>query len=331
MFNQKEIRNQLFTIKTDVEFNALALQVFHFQYENNDIYNRYVSALPINTSEITHYTQIPCLPISFFKSQEIVCQAIHQDTVCFTSSGTTGQITSKHYVNDVAIYESSFNKGFELFYGKPTNYCVLALLPNYLEREGSSLVYMFDHLITQSKHPDSGFYLNNMTDLVAKIQHLKQLKQKTLLLGVTYALLDLAELDVTLSDDFIVMETGGMKGKRPEMLKEELHAILKEKFMVSSIHSEYGMTELLSQAYSQKEGLFACPPWMKVLVRDVNDPFSYSFNKKTGGINVIDLANINSCAFIETKDLGRIHDTNLFEVIGRFDNSDIRGCNLMIQ
>jgi phenylacetate-coenzyme A ligase PaaK-like adenylate-forming protein len=331
LFSQKEIRNQLFTIKTDDEFNALALQIFHFQYQNNEIYNRYVSALPINARDITHYTQIPCLPISFFKSQEVVCQTIHQDTVCFTSSGTTGQITSKHYVNDVSIYEFSFNKGFELFYGKPSDYCILALLPNYLEREGSSLVYMFDHLITQSKQPDSGFYLNNINELVAKIEELKQRNQKTLLLGVTYALLDLADLNTELSDDVIVMETGGMKGKRPEMLKEELHTILKEKFKVNAIHSEYGMTELLSQAYSKKDGLFACPPWMRVLVRDVNDPFSYSFNKKTGGINVIDLANINSCSFIETKDLGKIHDNNQFEIIGRFDNSDIRGCNLMIQ
>jgi phenylacetate-coenzyme A ligase PaaK-like adenylate-forming protein len=323
--------HQLFTIKTDDEFNALALQIFHFQYQNNEIYNRYVSALPINARDITHYTQIPCLPISFFKSQEVVCQTIHQDTVCFTSSGTTGQITSKHYVNDVSIYEFSFNKGFELFYGKPSDYCILALLPNYLEREGSSLVYMFDHLINQSKQPDSGFYLNNINELVAKIEELKQRNQKTLLLGVTYALLDLADLNTELSDDVIVMETGGMKGKRPEMLKEELHTILKEKFKVNAIHSEYGMTELLSQAYSKKDGLFACPPWMRVLVRDVNDPFSYSFNKKTGGINVIDLANINSCSFIETKDLGKIHDNNQFEIIGRFDNSDIRGCNLMIQ
>jgi phenylacetate-coenzyme A ligase PaaK-like adenylate-forming protein len=267
LFSQKEIRNQLFTIKTDDEFNALALQIFHFQYQNNEIYNRYVSALPINARDITHYTQIPCLPISFFKSQEVVCQTIHQDTVCFTSSGTTGQITSKHYVNDVSIYEFSFNKGFELFYGKPSDYCILALLPNYLEREGSSLVYMFDHLINQSKQPDSGFYLNNINELVAKIEELKQRNQKTLLLGVTYALLDLADLNTELSDDVIVMETGGMKGKRPEMLKEELHTILKEKFKVNAIHSEYGMTELLSQAYSKKDGLFACPPWIHFPIR----------------------------------------------------------------
>ena len=331
LLSLKEIQSQLFTIKSEEDFNALAIHVFQFQYKHNTIYNRYVSSLPINVDDIKHFTQIPCLPISFFKSQEVVCQAITNDTVCFTSSGTTGQITSKHYVTDVSVYETSFNKGFKWFYGKPTDYCILALLPNYLEREGSSLVYMFDHLITQSKHPDSGFYLNNRHELVVKIKELKQCKQKTLLLGVTYALLDLADLNTELSDDFIVMETGGMKGKRPEMLKEELHTILKEKLKVNAIHSEYGMTELLSQAYSKKEGLFACPPWMRVLVRDINDPFSYSFNKKTGGINVIDLANINSCSFIETKDLGKIHDNNQFEIIGRFDNSDIRGCNLMIQ
>ncbi len=331
MLSLKEIQHQLFIIKSDGDFNALAIQVFLYQYQHNAIYNRYVSSLSIKATDIKHYSQIPCLPISLFKSQEVVCQSITSDTVCFTSSGTTGQITSKHFVKDISVYETSFNKGLELYYGKPTDYCILALLPNYLEREGSSLVYMFDHLITQSKHADSGFYLNNMTDLISKIKHLKHLKQKTLLLGVTYALLDLADLNVELDDNFIVMETGGMKGKRPEMLKEELHAILKEKFKVTTIHSEYGMTELLSQAYSKNDGLFVCPPWMKVLVRDVNDPFSYSFNKKTGGINVIDLANINSCSFIETKDLGRIYDTDLFEIIGRFDNSDIRGCNLMIQ
>ena len=331
ILSQKEILSQLFALKTEQEFNDLAIKVFYFQFKNNEIYNQYLSALAININNIKHYTQIPCLPISFFKSQKVICQPIDHNMICFTSSGTTGQITSKHYVNDVAVYETSFNKGFELFYGKPSDYCILALLPNYLQREGSSLVYMFDQLIKQSKHPDSGFYLDNMNELAAKIQQLKQRKQKTLLLGVTYALLDLADLNIELGDNFLVMETGGMKGKRPEMLKEQLHATLKEKFKVNAIHSEYGMTELLSQAYSKNGGLFACPPWMKVLVRDVNDPFSYSFNKKTGGINVIDLANTNSCSFIETKDLGRIYDNDIFEIIGRFDNSDIRGCNLMIQ
>jgi len=312
-------------------FNELAILVFQYQYEHNLIYQKYVRSLNVNPDTIIHYTQIPFLPIEFFKSQTIICDEVSSDAICFSSSGTTGQITSKHYVNDISIYETSFEKGFELFYGHPSNYCILALLPNYLERQGSSLVYMFDKLIQQSKHKQSGFYLNNLTDLVNTVNVLKQQQQKTILLGVTYALLDLADMNVELSDDFVVMETGGMKGKRKEMLKEELHVHFNDKFKVTSIHSEYGMTELLSQGYSKKEGVFECVPWMKILVRDMNDPFAYKPQNKTGGINVIDLANIDSCSFIETKDLGRMLSPKSFEILGRFDNSDLRGCNLMIQ
>ena len=333
---QKEIQKTIFESQTaniwpDELFNSMALKVFHYQLNHNTFYQQYVKSLRVNTDSITHYSAIPFLPIEFFKSQQIVCDEITADAVCFSSSGTTGQITSKHYVNDVSVYETSFTKGFELFYGKPSEYCILALLPNYLERQGSSLVYMFNRLINDSKHPSSGFYLNNLTDLVQTIEALKKQKQKTILLGVTYALLDLAELNVKLSNDFIVMETGGMKGRRKEMLKEELHLYLKQKLNITAIHSEYGMTELLSQAYSKHDGIFECSPWMKVLIRDMNDPFSYVQPKKSGGVNVIDLANINSCSFIETKDLGRITTDNKFEILGRFDNSDLRGCNLMIQ
>lgn len=331
MLHKLEIHNELFSIKSENDFNEMALKVFQFQFQNNSVYQAYVKQLKIDTNSIKHYTQIPCLPIEFFKTQQVVCGEVDSKSICFSSSGTSGQITSKHYVNDVNVYETSFLKGFELFYGKPNDYCILALLPNYLERTGSSLVYMFDRLIKDSDHPQSGFYLNNLDELITTIELLKQQKQKTLLLGVTYALLDLADKNIELTDDFIVMETGGMKGKREELLKEELHRILKEKLKVSSIHSEYGMTELLSQAYSKENGLFNCPPWMKVLLRDMNDPFTYLSKQKSGGINVIDLANINSCSFIETKDLGRIHDDGVFEIMGRFDNSDIRGCNLMIQ
>ncbi len=315
----------------DAIFNSVALHVFEYQFRNNPVYNKYVLNLKKDLGLITHYRQIPFLPIEFFKSREVVCGEVTEKTLCFSSSGTTGQITSKHYVNDVTIYESSFTKGFELFYGKPSEYCILALLPNYLERTGSSLVYMFDKLIKESEHPHSGFYLNNLSELKDTIDKLKQTGQKTILLGVTYALLDLAEMGVELSEHFIVMETGGMKGRRKELLKEELHAVLKNAFKVSSIHSEYGMTELLSQAYSKGNGSFECPPWMKILVRDMNDPFSYVKSSKGGGINVIDLANIHSCSFIETKDLGKINQDSHFEILGRFDNSDIRGCNLMIQ
>ncbi len=333
---QKEIQKVILESKTsenwsDELFNSMAIKVFHYQLQHNKIYQQYVRSLKVNPDAITHYSNIPFLPIEFFKSQHIVCNDLSTEVVCFSSSGTTGQITSKHYVNDISIYETSFKKGFELFYGNPSEYCILALLPNYLERQGSSLVYMFDQLITDSKHFLSGFYLNNLTDLVNTIETLKEKKQKTILLGVTYALLDLADLNVELTDDFIVMETGGMKGRRKELLKEELHQYLKQKLNVSVIHSEYGMTELLSQAYSKQDGAFECSPWMKVLIRDMNDPFSYVSAKKSGGVNVIDLANINSCSFIETKDLGRMLESSKFEILGRFDNSDLRGCNLMIQ
>ena len=332
----KEIKKLIFDLKshsstTENDFNVLAINVFNHQFQHNAIYNKYVLSLKVNPATITHYTQIPFLPIEFFKTKLVVCDEVSKNAVCYTSSGTTGQITSKHYVNDISIYEHSFNKGFEDFYGKPSDYCILALLPNYLERTGSSLVYMFNKLIEKTNHPLSGFYLHNLNDLVKTIDDLKRRNQKTILLGVTYALLDLADMNAELADNFIVIETGGMKGRRKEMLKEELHYYLKEQFKVSSIHSEYGMTELLSQAYAKQNGLFECPPWMKVLIRDINDPFSYVPQQKSGGVNVIDLANLNSCSFIETKDLGKIVQDCYFEILGRFDNSDIRGCNLMVQ
>ena len=330
----KDIQKRVFELKSstnDADFNLVALEVFNYQHKHNTIYMAYILSLKIDVTDVKHYTQIPFLPIEFFKSQHVVCNSINTDSVCFSSSGTTGQTTSKHYVNDIAVYEKSFNKGFELFYGTPKDYCILALLPNYLERTGSSLVYMFDKLIQASSHPQSGFYLSNLEELKTTIELLKQSNQKTMLLGVTYALLDLAEMGVELTDDFIVMETGGMKGRRKEMLKEELHQTLKQGLNVNAIHSEYGMTELLSQAYSKQNGVFECPPWMKILIRDVNDPFSYVKSQKSGGVNVIDLANINSCSFIETKDLGKITQDSYFEILGRFDNSDLRGCNLMIQ
>jgi len=333
LLSLKEINKHIFDLNfdsSDAQFNEIAMEVFLYQYKHNAIYHQYLLSLKVNPNTIKHYTQIPFLPIEFFKTQEVVCNRIEESSICFSSSGTTGQVTSKHYVNDIIVYETSFKKGFELFYGEPSDYCILALLPNYLERKGSSLVYMFDCLIKESTHSLSGFYLNNLNDLIKTIEVLKQNNQKTILLGVTYALLDLAEIGIELNDQFIVMETGGMKGRRKELLKEELHQIFKDKFKVSSIHSEYGMTELLSQGYSQKDGIFKCSPWMKVLIRDVNDPFSYVKNNKGGGVNIIDLANVNSCSFIETKDLGKIIKGFDFEILGRFENSDLRGCNLMI-
>lgn len=332
----KEIQKQIFELNTnsttsEQDFNLLAIKVFNYQFQHNAVYQHYVLSLKINPDNIYHYSQIPFLPIEFFKTQKVVCNEVTENAICFLSSGTTGQITSKHYVNDVTIYESAFSAGFHDFYGNPADYCILALLPNYLERTGSSLVYMFNKLIADSNHTLSGFYLNNLEDLIKTIDILKQSNQKTLLLGVTYALLDLAEMNLELTDNFIVMETGGMKGRRKEILKEELHHVLKKKFKINFIHSEYGMTELLSQAYSKQNGVFECPPWMKILIRDINDPFTYVKQQKSGGVNVIDLANINSCSFIETKDLGKVNQDFHFEILGRFDNSDIRGCNLMVQ
>ena len=315
----------------DADFKNLALEIFKLQYKHNKVYKAFVDALNIDSKKVNMLHKIPFLPIEFFKTHRVITEfAELNKPVTFTSSGTTQTGTSHHYVNDVTLYEESFTKCFHLFFGNPSDYCVLALLPSYLERSGSSLVYMAQKLINHSKHPQSGFYLHNQDDLINTINSLKQQKQKTILLGVSYALLDLADKNVTLPDNFVVMETGGMKGTRKEMLKEELHAILKEKFKLDTIFSEYGMTELLSQGYSLKNGLFQNPPWMRILTRDTSDPLSLITSNKTGGINVIDLANINSCAFIATQDLGKLHPNNTFELMGRFDNSDIRGCNLLI-
>ncbi len=322
--------DEIFNIKDKEEFERLALEAFHFQMNKNAVYKKFVSHLSVEPSSIKQVEKIPFLPIQFFKSHHVYASSKKEEIV-FTSSGTTGMVTSKHPVAGVSIYERSFNKAFELFYGNPADYCILALLPSYLEREGSSLVYMALNFIEKSKNNGSGFYLSNINELKTAISALKQRKQKTILLGVSYALMDLADSDCELNEDFIVMETGGMKGKRKELLKEELHSYLAERFKISKIHSEYGMTELLSQAYSSGDGIYQCPPWMQVSTREVNDPFSKTKVNKSGGINVIDLANFYSCPFIATQDLGRILPNGDFEIIGRFDNSDIRGCNLLVQ
>jgi phenylacetate-coenzyme A ligase PaaK-like adenylate-forming protein len=324
----------IFTIKSEQEFRRIALDVFRFQASNNAVYKEYLLSLKIDIESVEQLEQIPFLPVEFFKSFEITTiNQTPKDPIQFTSSGTTGQITSKHFVSDSSIYQKSYLKAFELFYGNITDYCILALLPSYLEREGSSLVYMADDLIKKSKHHQSGFYLHNYDELILTLQQLQDKKQKTILLGVTYALLDVVEQFPLFrgGSNLIVMETGGMKGKRKEMIREELHNILCEGFGVKSIHSEYGMTELLSQAYSKGDGIFTTPPWMKLLIRDTNDPFTYLPFGRTGGINIIDLANIYSCSFIATQDLGKTNPNNSFEVLGRFDNSDIRGCNLLVQ
>lgn len=322
---------QIFSISNEQEFNDAAISVFKHQAENCEIYKQYISHLRIDPANIKSHTEIPFLPISFFKSHSVISSKKPVE-ITFSSSGTTGQITSKHLVQDLSVYEQSYNKAFELFYGKADDYCILALLPSYLEREGSSLIYMVDDLLKQSTHPKSGYFLHNHEELHQTLEELKSAKQKTLLIGVTYALLDFTEHYHINFPELVVMETGGMKGKRKEMVRAELHQLLCTSFGVKQIHSEYGMTELLSQGYSKGNGIFECPPWMKILLRDTSDPLSMlSITHSTGGINVIDLANINSCSFIATQDLGKIHGENRFEIIGRFDNADIRGCNLLVQ
>lgn len=321
--------SDIFSISSKKEFEKITLKVFRHQYDNNKVYRDFCSLLNKDKQNVKTIKEIPFLPIQFFKSHEVLSS---QDPVqiTFTSSGTTGMSTSRHMVTDLAYYEQSFRLAFSQFYGNIEDYTVLALLPSYLEREGSSLIYMAEDLIQGSNNPDSGFYLHNYDELITKLAALEKEGRNVLLIGVTYALLDLIEKQDFHLKNTIIMETGGMKGKRREMIREELHEILCKGFGVNKIHSEYGMTELLSQAYSLGDGIFECPPWMDILIRDTEDALSYIDTGKTGGINVIDLANINSCSFIATQDLGKKYANQSFEVLGRFDNSDIRGCNLMV-
>ena len=321
--------NNIFSIKNEIEFNKKALEVFKHQFKNNKVYRSFCDLLYIHPSDITKIEDIPFLPIQFFKQRKIVSSLDEVDEI-FTSSGTTGSITSKHYVTDINLYKESYLKGFHHFYGDIEEYTVLALLPNYLERKGSSLVYMVDDLIRKSKQEESGFYLNNLEELAQKLTQLNHQHKKVLLIGVSFALLDLIEKHQFKLTNTIIMETGGMKGRRKELIRNELHQLFSIGFGVEKIHSEYGMTELLSQAYSKGNGIFETPPWMKILTRDTEDALTIQPTGNTGGINVIDLANYNSCSFIATQDLGKTHHNNTFEIIGRFDNSDIRGCNLMV-
>lgn len=319
----------IFSISNQKQFEKIALKVFRYQYENNSVYKEFCDYLKTDVQKVKSLSQIPFLPIQFFKSHKIVS---NQNPIqkAFTSSGTTGLQTSSHFVTDISLYEESYLKGFSQFYGNIENYVVLALLPSYLERDGSSLIYMVEDLIQKTQNSESGFYLNHHEELIEKLIRLDNSGQNILLIGVTYALLDLIEFHSFQLKNTIVMETGGMKGRRKEMIREELHQLLCGGFRVSSIHSEYGMTELLSQAYSLGNGIFECPAWMQILIRDTEDALSYANDRKMGGINVIDLANLHSCSFIATQDLGKKNPNNSFEVLGRFDNSDIRGCNLMV-
>jgi phenylacetate-coenzyme A ligase PaaK-like adenylate-forming protein len=319
----------IFAISSKKEFEKIALKVFRHQYDNNVVYHDFCAFLNKDKHNVKSVKDIPFLPIQLFKTHEVVSSP-EPVQVTFTSSGTTGMTTSRHLVTDLNYYEQSFRLAFSQFYGNIENYAVLALLPSYLEREGSSLIYMVEDLIARSNNTDSGFYLHNYDELIAKLTTLDADGQNVLLIGVTYALLDLVEKQGFKLKNTIIMETGGMKGRRREMIREELHEVLCKGFGIGEIHSEYGMTELLSQAYSLGDGIFECPPWMDILIRDTEDALTYIDYGKTGGINVIDLANINSCSFIATQDLGKKYPNQSFEVLGRFDNSDIRGCNLMV-
>ncbi len=321
------LEKAIFQIKGEQEFEALALQVFQYQYKHVKVYRDFCNLLHKNPDNVNTLETIPFLPIEFFKTHKILSEEKHPETL-FTSSGTTGMVTSKHYVANLPLYEQSFLKAFQQCYGNPKDWTILALLPSYLEREGSSLIYMVQSLIEKS-NAYSGFYLHNYDTLIQKLEELESKKQKTLLIGVSYALLDLIEKQNFQLKHTIVLETGGMKGRRKELIKEALHERLKKGFGVSEIHSEYGMTELLSQAYSFGEGVFKTPPWMKVITRDTEDALTF-ISDKTGGINVIDLANLYSCSFIATQDLGKTLPYGNFEILGRFDTSDIRGCNLMV-
>jgi hypothetical protein len=324
-----QLAQRIFNIPDTKEFNELALEIFRFQHKNNNVFRVFVNALVERPEAIDHPEQIPFLPISFFKTHRISSGGFGEEVV-FSSSGTTGSQTSRHNVKDADLYRRSYLGAFERFYGSPEDYTILGLLPSYLEREGSSLIYMVDDLISRSRSEESGFFLRDYEMLFNLLNRLQKKKKKTILIGVTYALLEFAEKYPLEFPGLIVMETGGMKGQRKELVREEVHELLKKAFHVPKIHAEYDMTELLSQAYSKGAGLFETPPWMKVLMRDTNDPLEFIPTGRTGGINIIDLANIYSCSFIATQDLGKMHEDGRFEVLGRFDHSDVRGCNLLI-
>ena len=320
--------HQIFNISDDLDFKKHCLKIFNFQYNNNVVYREFCNLIYKNPAKINEVNEIPFLPISFFKTKKILSTNNYEKV--FYSSGTSKKIRSKHYISRIELYEKSFLTNFIHNYGKPEEYNIIGLLPNYLENSNSSLIYMVEKLIKFSKSNNSGFYMRDFDKLSEKLIKLEKKKEKTILIGVSYALLDLISYKKFKLKNTIVMETGGMKGQRKEMVKSELHEKLKIGFGVSKIHSEYGMTELLSQAYSKGEGIFESPPWMKIVIRDINDAQNLHFNKKSGAINIIDLANYNSCSFIATDDMGKSINETEFEVIGRVDNSDVRGCNLLV-
>ena len=328
------IKNELFKV-TELDFESLALKIFRFQYDQNTFYRQYCNAIRADKSSIQRLEQIPFLPIQFFKSKEITCTPFEPEAI-FESSGTTGSVNSKHFVKDTGLYAESFLKTFDIFYGDITKYCIIGLLPSYLERKNSSLVWMVNELITRSGNHQSGFYLNEFEKLKIQLLQNEKAGQRALLIGVTYALLDFFEKNPMELRCTTIMETGGMKGRREELTRKAVHQQLMLQAGVTEVHSEYGMTELLSQAYSKKDGVFQCPPWMRILLRSEDDPFEIHSAEKinrsftNGVVNVIDLANLYSCSFIATDDMGKLYRGGTFEVLGRLDNSDVRGCGLML-
>ena len=330
MNSPEEIRKKIFKISLPEEFNALAIQIFHFQHRNNPVYRQLVDLLGKNPDDITDFHHIPFIPATFFRDQKVISGDEGEYERVFSSSGTTGVIPSRHYIKDTKLYEESFMQSFRLFYGSPERWRILALLPGYLERQDSSLVYMVDRLLAATGQNGSGMYLHERDKLAEELQKPAGDNINTMLFGASYALLDFAREYPLHLHDVTIVETGGMKGRNREMVREELHAILCRQFGVETIHSEYGMTELISQAYSKGKGVFRAPPWMRILIRDTHDPMQWLPCDQTGGINVVDLANLYSCSFIATQDLGRLSADGSFEVLGRFDDSDVRGCNLLV-
>ena len=321
--------NRIFEISSEEEFNLLALEIFQYQYQNTPVYREFCDFLRVGPSDVNHIEEIPFLPIELFKFKKVLNHRLESEII-FSSSGTTGSRPSKHYIADLELYRKSFRSTFQQFYGDADKYCILALLPSYLERMDSSLVYMVNDLISASKNPHSGFYLNEYEELSQLLQRLNSQEIPVILFGVSFALLDMAQSYQLSLPNTTVIETGGMKGRRKEIIRAALHQELINAWDLHSVHSEYGMTELLSQAYAREGGIFTCPTWMRVLIRDTEDPMKNLDMGKTGGINVIDLANIYSCSFIATQDLGKLQKNGGFEVLGRFDHSDVRGCNLMV-
>ncbi|MBK7028197.1 MAG: acyl transferase [Bacteroidales bacterium] len=326
---RETLRHQIFSVSNRKEFNDLAVKIFHYQYKGNSIYHQFVDGLKKDPSDINSIREIPFLPVSFFKTHKVVT-GDYPEQLVFESSGTTGMVPARHYIADPGLYEESFTRGFEMFYNSLKDYNIFALLPSYLERGNSSLVYMIEKLRWKSNQLFGGFYLNELDSLVLHLNEARDAGNKIILFGVSYALLDLVEKFSLNLQDALIFETGGMKGRRSELTRMELHNSLMQGFGVGSIHSEYGMTELLSQAWSGGEGIYHCPPWMQIMISDPNDPISLLDQGVSGGINIIDLANIDSCSFLATQDLGKVYNDGSFEVLGRFDASDIRGCSLLI-